>query len=229
FGANSRGLDRLSGARRGDICVIMGNGPSLRGFDVARLDGIDVFCLNRGYLLWNAARRSPRYVVAVNNLVIQQFADELVAIDATRILPWDHADLFRGTDSLFLPLTWRRGFSRDIERGIWAGGTVTFAAMQIAYHIGYTRVVLIGVDHSFAFEGEPNELLTASGSDPNHFDSRYFADGVQWLAPDLALSEIAYRMADAAFASDGREIVDATTGGRLQIFRKLSLEEGLQR
>lgn len=229
YSANRRGLDRLRGTRSGAVCVIMGNGPSLRGFDVARLDGVDVFCLNRGYLLWNAARRSPRYVVAVNDLVIQQFAPELAAVDTTRFLPWDHADRFRGTDNLFLPLSWRRGFSRDIERGIWAGGTVTFAAMQIAYHIGYARVVLIGVDHSFVFEGKPNERLTASRPDPNHFDSDYFGDGVQWHAPDLALSETAYKMAGTAFAKDGREIVDATMGGRLQVFRKLSLAEALER
>lgn len=227
YRANRAAIARLRGSRRGDVCVIMGNGPSVRGFDLARLDGVDSFCLNRGYLLWNAAGRSPRYVVATNNLVIEQFSRELADIAATRFLPWDYAGLFSDPDSLFVPLRWQRGFFKDIRRGLWVGGTVTFAAMQIAYHIGYRRVVLIGVDHAFTFEGRPNEKLTARDADPNHFDPNYFGPGTEWHAPDLALSEVSYRMAKQAFERDGREIVDATEGGKLQIFRKMPLEQAL--
>lgn len=227
FRSNQASLGRLSGSKRDSVCVIMGNGPSVRGFDLARLDGVDTFCLNRGYLLWNAAGRSPRYVVATNNLVIEQFSRELADIVATRFLPWDYAGLFSDPGSLFVPLRWRRGFYRDVRRGLWVGGTVTFAAMQIAYHIGYRRVVLIGVDHAFTFEGRPNEKLTARVADPNHFDPNYFGPGTEWHAPDLALSEISYRMAREAFERDGREIIDATEGGRLRIFQKMPLERAL--
>ncbi len=227
FPSNNASLGRLHGSRRDNVCVIMGNGPSIRGFELARLDGIDTFCLNRGYLLWNAAGRSPRYVVATNELVIEQFSHELADIASTRFLPWDYAGSFSDPDSLFVPLRWRRGFYGDIRRGLWVGGTVTFAAMQIAYHVGYRRVVLIGVDHAFTFEGRPNEKLLARDADPNHFDPNYFGPGTEWHAPDLALSEISYQMAREAFERDGREIIDATEGGKLQIFRRMSLERAL--
>lgn len=229
FRSNGADIDGLRDTASGRVCVIMGNGPSVRGFDLARLDGVDVFCLNRGYLLWNAAGRSPRYLVATNNLVIEQFAGELARVAATRFLPWDQAGLFPGPGNLFVPLTWRRGFSQDIKRRLWVGGTVTFAAMQIAYHIGYKRVVLIGVDHSFSFDGKPNERLTARHADPNHFDPNYFGPGTDWHAPDLVLSEAAYLMAGSAFEQDGRDIVDATEGGRLRVFRRMRLEEALGR
>ena len=101
--------------------------------------------------------------------------------------------------------------------------------MQIAYHFGYARTVLIGVDHSFAFGGKPNEQLTSAGIDPNHFNSNYFGPGTQWHAPDLALSEVAYQMAKEAFQADGREIIDATEGGALQVFKKMDLEAALSR
>lgn len=227
FRTNNASLGRLRGSQPNSVCVIMGNGPSIRGFDLARLDGVDTFCLNRGYLLWNAAGRSPRYVVATNNLVIEQFSRELADTVATRFLPWDYAEMFSDPGSLFVPLRWHRGFYRDVRRGLWVGGTVTFAAMQIAYHIGYRRVVLIGVDHAFTFEGKPNDRLMAREADPNHFDPNYFGPGTEWHAPDLALSEISYRMAKEAFERDGREIVDATEGGMLQIFQKMPLEEAL--
>jgi hypothetical protein len=110
---------------------------------------------------------------------------------------------------------------------LWVGGTVTFAAMQIAYHMGFRRVVLVGVDHSFDFVGAPNAMLVATGPDPNHFTPDYFGNGAVWNAPDLPLSEFSYSIARDAFAADGREIVDATEGGNLKVFTKMKLDNAL--
>lgn len=225
---NQRRLRALKGSERGRTCIIIGNGASMTDFDLSRLDGVDAFCLNRGHLLWSGTGRRPRYLVAINPLVIEQFGPELAAVEATRLLPWEYHERFPGPGNLFFTLDWRRRFSRDLETGLWGGGTVTFAAMQIAYHLGYSRVVLIGVDHSFDFVGEPNQRLVAVGPDGNHFSPDYFSNGAEWHAPDLALSEKSYAMARDAFAADGREIVDSTEGGQLRIFPQMTLEEALR-
>lgn len=225
FYSNQRRVANLKDSKKGEVCVIIGNGPSMRDFDLGRLRGTDAFCLNRGYLLWQAAKITPRYLVVTNPLVVEQFASELASVDADHFLPWEHRRRFVGDNSVFLMLRWKAHFSLDIAKGIWGGGTVTFAAMQIAYYLGYSRVVLIGVDHSFNFDGTPNSELVATGADQNHFTPDYFSNGVKWHAPDLALSEISYAMARDAFAADGREIVDATEGGQLQLFPKVCLEQ----
>jgi hypothetical protein len=116
------------------------------------------------------------------------------------------------------------GFYTDVTNGVWAGATVTYVAMQLAYHMGFETVVLIGVDHSFATKGRPHAVVVSEGDDPNHFDPKYFGKGFRWQLPDLETSEVAYRMAKAQFERDGRRIVDATIGGKLQVFPKVDYE-----
>ena len=83
------------------------------------------------------------------------------------------------------------------------------------------EVVLIGVDHSFTTQGTPNTAVESQGDDPNHFSAAYFGKGFRWQLPDLQTSELAYRMAREAFAADGRQVLDATVGGRLTVFPKV--------
>ena len=92
--------------------------------------------------------------------------------------------------------------------------------MQLAYHIGYRDVLIIGVDHSFATPGQPHQLVTSEGEDTNHFDKSYFGAGYRWQLPDLEMSERAYAMAKVAFEAAGGSIVDATVDGKLTIFPK---------
>ena len=80
---------------------------------------------------------------------------------------------------------------------------------------------MIGVDHSFTTKGTPHKIITSQGDDLDHFDKSYFGSGYQWQLPDLDGSEVAYKMADYQFKKDGREIIDATVGGKLNVFRKV--------
>lgn len=120
-------------------------------------------------------------------------------------------------------------FSRDASRGICEGYTVTYVAMQLAYYMGFSEVILVGVDHKFAVQGKPNQLVESTGADASHFDPRYFAQGFKWQLPDLDNSEISYTLARDMFERSGRRIVDATVGGALDIFPKVQLEQILSR
>jgi hypothetical protein len=100
--------------------------------------------------------------------------------------------------------------------------------MQIAYYMGFQEVILIGVDHSFSTTGKPHATVTSQGDDPNHFAANYFGKGFRWQLPDLETSELAYRLAKEQFERAGREIVDATIGGKLQVFRKVDYLELFQ-
>jgi hypothetical protein len=93
--------------------------------------------------------------------------------------------------------------------------------MQLAFHMGFEQVILVGVDHSFVTQGKPHTEVVSQGDDPNHFSPDYFGKGFRWQLPDLETSEIAYRLARKTFESSGREILDATIGGKLTIFPKV--------
>lgn len=221
-------LRELRDRHRGESCVILGNGPSLAQLDLADLDGLPAFCLNRGYLKWREAGRRPAYAVAVNDLVIAQFGGELASLGCPLFVPWQHHARFADCEAaILLEMRWRRRFFADIRRGLWPGATVTFAALQIAYFMGFRTVVLAGVDHRFQRSGPAHAEVVQPGDDGDHFTTDYFGAGVHWNLPDLDQSEMAYRLARDAYARDGRRVIDGTAGGALEVFEKLPLAEAL--
>jgi hypothetical protein len=211
---------------QGERCFIIGNGPSLANMDLSPLRGEVTFGLNRLYLLFERMGFPTSYLVSVNRLVIEQCADEMVELTLPLFLSWSSRQFIRDRSrAVFLRSVGRPHFSTDPTAGVWEGATVTFVALQLAYYMGIRKVILIGVDHSFATKGPAHQLVTSTGDDPNHFDSSYFGKGFRWNLPDLELSEKAYEMARRAFAADGREIVDATVGGHLEVFPKTRFED----
>ena len=78
----------------------------------------------------------------------------------------------------------------DVTGRVGEGATVTNFALQIAFHMGFEKVVLIGVDHNFASKGDANKTVVSEGDDPNHFMPNYFGKGVKWQLPDLDTSEV---------------------------------------
>jgi hypothetical protein len=117
------------------------------------------------------------------------------------------------------------GFTTDFRRPLYGGGTVTYVALQIAYLMGFSEVILIGVDHSFADKGTPNKVETRqTETDVNHFHPNYFPKGVKWQLPDLRRSELAYELANRVFENDGRKILDATVSGKCPVFKKVDFQ-----
>jgi hypothetical protein len=206
------------------------NGPSLNRTDFSEIRREIVFGLNKIFLGLRRFRFYPRYYVAVNPYVIEQSVGPIKALNCVKFLCGNAAKDRLNEDALTHHLSTDRPmgtFSKDLVRGLNQGYTVTFAALQIAYFLGFAKVVLVGLDHRYAFEGKPNDLQRMQGVDPNHFDEAYFAQGQSWQNPDLLESEASYRLARQAFAEDGRTIVDATIDGCCSVFQKASLAEAL--
>jgi hypothetical protein len=86
--------------------------------------------------------------------------------------------------------------------------------------LGFSTVILIGLDHRYTFQGKPGEERILQGPDPNHFTPEYFGGGQRWDNPDLAASEIHYQAARTAYEADGRRIIDATVDGACPVFEK---------
>jgi hypothetical protein len=99
--------------------------------------------------------------------------------------------------------------------------------MQLAFHMGFTEVALVGCDHSFAAKGPANKTVISGPNDSSHFAPNYFAGGVKWQLPDLARSELHYAIAKDLFEKHGRQIVNCTEGGGLELFDRRSLAEFL--
>jgi hypothetical protein len=199
----------------GETCLIIGNGPSLRNVPNGFLGKYPTFGTNRIYLLPDF---TATYYCAVNPLVIEQSAIEINKYGAkAKFIAATEADKIKDCYPLHSAPTWT--FSYNPAVYIFEGFTVTYACMQLAFHMGFTTALLVWVDHSYKTDGPPNSRTTWQGDDPNHFDPAYFR-GTVWNNPDLANSEKAYRLAEKAFKDAGRKIINLTEGSRLEIFKK---------
>ncbi len=226
-----RRLTALKDVHRGQRAFIIGNGPSLRRTDLSRLRNEFTFGLNRIYLLFPELGFPTTYLVSINDLVIEQCREEIAALPIPKFLSWRSHRYFDGMlkrrEDLptFLYTTYEKPtFARDARFRLWEGATVTYVALQLAFHMGFETVILIGVDHNFVTRGEANKTVISEGDDPNHFDPRYFGKGFRWQLPDLETSEIAYRMARRAYEQAGRRVLDATIGGKLTVFPKVDYD-----
>lgn len=209
-------------------CFIIGNGPSIKNTDLSKLRNEITFGMNRIYLAYQDMGFSTTYFVSVNDLVIEQCADDIQSLDQPRFVSWRGGKkwLHPDNDLFFLYTTYTEpGFSTDIRNRIWESATVTYVALQIAFYMGFQEVILIGVDHNFETKGKANTTIVSQGDDPNHFHPEYFGKGFRWQLPDLEKSEIGYRMAKSTFEKSGRKILDATIGGKLTIFDKINYDD----
>ena len=226
--ASVRSLAELEDKHRGQRCFIIGNGPSLRQTDLTKLRNEYTFGMNRIYILFPELGFTTTFFLSINDLVIEQCVGDILALPVPKFLSWRSHRFFQPLNLMpsdlptFLYTTYTGPkFARNARGRLWEGATVTYVALQLAFYMGFEQAILIGVDHTFVTKGQANATVTSQGDDPNHFAPDYFGKGFRWQLPDLGTSERAYCMAKQAYESAGREVIDATIGGKLTIFRKV--------
>ncbi len=211
---------------KGEKAVIICNGPSLKQVNLQKLEGIFTFGLNKINLLFDESPFRPSAIVSVNPLVIKQNAHFFSNTRIPTFLDTSARSLLShiSKNITLLHSSDYPYFSGDCSMSVFQGFTVTYVALQLAYHMGFAQVALIGCDHNFIIDGVPNEVTYNKEVDRNHFCDTYFTQGEPWQYPDLKGSEHAYDMAKHGYESDGRLIVNATPESKLSVFPKADLE-----
>jgi len=212
-------------------CVIIGNGPSLNETNLSLLNNVTTFGLNKVYLLFPRISWRPTYVVSYIPDVIQQSLGKFTTLDMPLFVSPEGRELLkeRVKETHHFGKLKRFSFSLDPPLEICVGHTVTYVTLQLAFFMGFEQVVLIGVDHNFNYDGPADtwHVIEASTSG-RHFDDNYFSPGQTWQSPNLKMAEAHYALARSVYEHFGREIVDCTVNGQLDVFRKARLEEVLQ-
>jgi hypothetical protein len=225
-----RRLTALKDIHKGKRAFVIANGPSLKQTDMRKLKNEFTFGMNRIYLMFPELGFSTTYLTVVNDLVIEQTGSDLAALSVPTFLAWRSRHHFSTQlplnqlpTFLYTSYTGPR-FSSDVRGRVWEGATVTNVTLQLAFHMGFRQVILIGVDHNYTATGKPNTTVVSQGDDANHFSAAYFGKGFRWQLPDLETSEVGYDMAREAYHKAGREVLDATIGGKLTIFPKVEYD-----
>ena len=206
--------------------VILCNGPSLLKTDFDSLKNVYTFGLNKINLLFDKTDYRPNAIVAVNSFVVEQNQSFFNETNISTFLDSLAIDKIAMRKNItFLHGDAQVKFARDISMSLWQGNTVTTVALQLAYHMGFKEVALIGCDHNFAHSGSANKTVIAGEKDDSHFDPNYFAGGVKWQLPDLMTSEYGYSLARETFTATGRKLYNCTDGGKLEILERKNLKD----
>lgn len=224
-------LERLRDLYKGAPLLVVGNGPSLNRTPLDEFIHVPSIGMNKIDLIFPRTDWRPSFIICVNSLVLIQHRKNYMSHDVPLIVPWKARfaiNRYEKEQIYYFHNSVRRNFSCDVTRFVGASGTVTYSALQFAYFMGADPVIIVGVDHHFSAKGEPNAVVRKKGPDHDHFDPNYFAPGQYWGLPNLELSEKGYRRAKEAFEAAGRRIYDATVGGKLNVFPKISIEQALE-
>ena len=233
---NERRLASFHNRHKGERCFLLANGPSLVKSDLAKLEGEITFGVNGLFLLQEQYPFLPTYYVVEDTLVAEDRKQEIAALKGPTKFFGNYLDycLDDAEDIIWTNVMFRYdeypdfpNFSTHAGRCMWTGGTVMYLCLQLAYYMGFTDVYLIGFDHSYAKPADvKTEGLrwTLQSDDPNHFDPSYFGKGYRWHDPNVERMEQCYRKAAEYFAKDGRRIFNATEGGKLEVFPRVSFE-----
>jgi len=246
--ASDTDIRQFENKHKGERCFLIGNGPSLSSDDLTKLHerneisfGCNAICKIFHQTPWR-----PKYYALMDP---SYFADKklLSSIEAKYKFFPESCGLYPGVPSDLMDMLLQgKGksffcrlipiskvdklpeFSTDASRALYAGATVMYAMMQIAVYMGFSKLILIGVDGGTVVPDNPKEYVI----EKHHF----FDEDEQWIKTYNSIhiptgSEIAkqsvtneYLKAETHTRERGIKILNATRGGVIDVFERMDFD-----
>lgn len=229
----------LKDIHKGQKMFIVATGPSLTAEDLDMLKGHLSMGVNSIPMSYDYTDWRPDYYVAidmavVNNLMLEsnkgKSFDLWHTIDPSHIIV---SHYFKGAypvpDEVILVRTkWSNlrkdgtgeiKFSDDCFLCVYANYTVTYTAIQLAVYMGCSEIYLLGVD--FNYTGNSGKDHSFNFDMPDETNRRNIQQGTGGMGE-------AYKVAKKYADAHGVKIFNATRGGKLEVFPRISLEEALK-
>lgn len=227
-------LVALKDIHKGRRAWIIGNGPSVRHEDLARIpQGDIVFGFNRFYLSYGDTPLREDYVVSADTLMIEDFGQEMIDVAhglplfcmppaAVMSLEGDFVHVTPGASSV-------PDFSFDPLRYVTVGGSSVFVALQMAWHMGLRDISLYGMDYFFSatLGRDPRYPFPVAFNDDNHFIKGY-REAKPWCPPTWRDISTGFLNARLAFEMTGGKVRNASRGGKLELFDRVDFDSRLR-
>ena len=239
FKSGSAAIQKYKNAYAGKRCFIIGNGPSLtiKDLETLKTHGEISIASNSIYNLFNATEWRPTIYTVHDFQEIKKTREKisavktelkLVAMSANgRVYDIDGAILLRLID----PENGTIHFSDDISKCVYDGSTVTYFSIQCAIYMGFRQIILLGVDHSFAREQTKDGRITVNNNVKNHFQDYqtddFWGNGQkdeEAVVFPVDFATEAFIVAKHYADEHGIEILNATRGGKLEVFRRVNFD-----
>lgn len=210
-----------------ETCIVIANGPSLKDVPLEFLNAYPSFGCNRIYLLEDF---TPTYFVQIGADQVQgekakDFHDICSRVDAAFV---NRESVRRGGFPGFrnvYPIMSRplvddgtgKGigmqFSSHPLYAIGIGGSVIFQSFQLAYWMGFSTCLVVGLDHDYPKKWEvpwhfyPNEESVTAKDGP-------YGGRKSWAQR----TERAFQVSREAFVADSRQVINLTPGSKCYEF-----------
>ena len=230
-------LEELKNSYSGKSCFIIGNGPSLTPADLELIKDKYSFASNRIYSIFNHTSWRPSFYCIQDSILIREVNEKISELKLGQIFnffslnSWKYytkkiknnkSNYFYFLDTNVKNIDSFLGLKNNVSKRVYEGRSITVSALQIAIFMGFTKIYLLGVDHTSSIKIE-NDLITRDNSIIDYF-SGIDNDGITKRPYYKDFTEKAYMRLKQYAERNNIEIINLTRGGKLEIFKRSDLE-----
>ena len=228
----------LKDINKGQRCFIIGNGPSLTANDLTLLKDEYTFAANRVFYIYAKTLWRPTYYCCQDEVVFRDIVDKVPSVIedsefgffSSYLKRFSNEELINNEKSMFFYSLFSEnhskiGFSDEIERYVYDGGTITYAAIQIAVYMGFSEIYLLGVDNNYSATSFKGSGISASDVKASYFEG--MPSDIKMTKPRPESSEMSFMIAKEYADKHNILIANATRGGKLEVFPRVKLESVL--
>ena len=222
---------------RGERCFIIGNGPSLTIHDLELLSNEITFAANGIFRMFEDTQWRPTYyivsdsdVAATNIEGISKVKCRQKFIEMRSMAYRDQIKecVFICTDPTFIVNIYNINphIQEDITKYLSNGGSVMFTIIQLALYMGFTEMYLIGQDFSMPYYKDRFGLPHKTETTVTHAGKINAPFKRIYLYRDTMLN--AFTTSRQYCEAHGVKIINASRGGKLEVFEREKLESVLK-
>lgn len=219
---------------QGKRCFIIGTGPSLTVEDLELIKDEYCFGTNRIFELFSKTTWRPTFYVNQDHDLIKRHMKTISELEIEhKFVPIEYKKAFDVNKMNFFVLRHQEfypkaaPFSRNIEKYLAQGFTVTYGAIQLAVYMGFSEIYLLGIDHNYAVTRDSKGNIVK-----NNADKQSYAAGMENYVnmnclPRIEETTISFETAERLSYKYNFRIYNCTRGGKLEAFERKKLEEVL--
>lgn len=224
-------LKKYKDIHKGENCVIIGNGPSLRVEDLSNLRDVCSFGVNGIVSIFDKTEWRPDYYGIQDKMAFDLYNKYIELSELGDVFVGE--DLYNKEKSFFKeanPYPWNQYYhnykayvknqyfskvSENITLVVYDGFSIIYSMIQIAVYMGFTKIYLYGCDCNYKQGKEGNYFTGAK-------NVSFISDAQMGLRMINAYENIREYLAEHR---PDIQIYNATRGGMLEVFERRSIEE----
>lgn len=234
FSSDHKDLKALKNKYAGERCFIVGNGPSLTTDDLEALKNEHCFAFNRIYETFDKTSWRPEFYMVLDNDVMRTVAKNMDKLDSKYKFLNVMATTMgvKKSDGVIFFCSFgpykvkefnyvKEKISEDVSKYISLNYSVTGAAVEMAIYLGFKEIVFVGMDHNYSRYIDKDGIGHCDDS-VTDYSLMTKHDFVYFIYKDAL--ESCFKCYRKYCEEHGIKIVNATRGGKLEVFERTDLD-----